>query len=72
MEDGDDDPETGYALGLGGSGRMEALELETVILVTALVVAAIALPVTVIAVHQRKRRTYERAAGLRRKEKIRL
>src|SRR3954471_13616711 len=58
--------------GRGGSDRMEALELETVILAMTLVVAAIALPVGAIALHQHKRRAYERAAGLRRKEKIRL
>jgi hypothetical protein len=51
---------------------MEGLELETVVLVGALVLAGLALPVTAVAVHQRRRRAYERAAGLRRKEKIRL
>lgn len=51
---------------------MEALEVETVVLIGSLVVAAFAVPVTAIAVHQRKRRTYERAAGMRRKDKIHL
>ncbi|HEX6374291.1 MAG TPA: hypothetical protein VFZ91_01065 [Allosphingosinicella sp.] len=51
---------------------MEALELETVVLVSSLVFGAFAVPVTAIALHQRKRRTFERSAGLRRKEKIRL
>ena len=51
---------------------MEALELETVVLVSSLVLAGIAVPVTAIAVHQRRRRSYERSAGVRRKEKIRL
>ena len=52
---------------------MEAPEIGMVVLVASLVlVAALAVPVVAIAVHQRKRRSYERAAGLRRKEKIRL
>jgi hypothetical protein len=51
---------------------MEGLELETVVLVGALVLAGLALPLTAVAVHQRRRRSSERAAGLRRKEKIRL
>ena len=51
---------------------MEGLELGTVVLVSSLVMAGLALPFTVIAIHQRRRRTYERSAGLRRKEKIRL
>jgi hypothetical protein len=51
---------------------MEALELQTVILVSSLVLAGLALPVTAIAIHQRRRRAYERSASLRRKEKIRL
>lgn len=51
---------------------MEGLELGTVVLVSSLVFAGLALPVTVIALHQRRRRSYERSAGLRRKEKIRL
>lgn len=51
---------------------MEGLELGTVVLVSSLVFAGLALPVAIIAVHQRKRRAHERAAGLRRKEKIRL
>jgi hypothetical protein len=51
---------------------MEGLELQTVVLVSSLVLAALALPVTAIAVHQRRRRSYERSAGLRRKDKIRL
>jgi hypothetical protein len=51
---------------------MEGLELGTVVLVTSLVLGALALPVTAIAIHQRRRRSYERAAGVRRKEKIHL
>jgi len=52
---------------------MEAPELGMIVLVASLVVvAALAVPVVAIAVHQRRRRTCERAAGLRRKEKIRL
>ena len=52
---------------------MEAPEIGMIVLVASLVlVAALAVPVVAIAVHQRKRRSYERAAGLRRKEKIRL
>ena len=51
---------------------MESLELQTVVLVSSLVLAGLALPVTAIALHQRRRRSCERAAGLRRKEKIRL
>jgi hypothetical protein len=56
----------------GGSDSLETLEPETVVLVTLLVLAGLAVPVTAIGWHQRKRRTDERAAGLRRKEKIRL
>ena len=51
---------------------MEGLELGTVVLVTSLVLGAVALPVTAIAIHQRRRRSYERKAGVRRKEKIHL
>jgi hypothetical protein len=51
---------------------MEALGSEIVILVASLLAAAIVIPVTVIALHQRKRRAFEQRAGLRRKEKIRL
>jgi hypothetical protein len=51
---------------------MEGLELGTVVLVTSLVLGAVALPVTAIALHQRSRRSGERAASSRRKEKIRL
>lgn len=51
---------------------MEGLELGTVVLVTSLVFGALALPVTVIAIHQRRRRSYERKAGVRKKEKIDL
>lgn len=51
---------------------MEGMELETVVLVTALVLAVLAVPVTAIGLHQRRRRAYERAAGLRRKDKIHL
>jgi hypothetical protein len=51
---------------------MEALETETIILIASLVAAGIAIPVTAIALHERKRRHFERAAGMRRKDKIRL
>lgn len=51
---------------------METLELETVVLVSSLILAGAALPVAAIAWHQRRRRSYERAASARRKEKIRL
>jgi hypothetical protein len=51
---------------------MEGLELGTVVLVTSLVLGAVALPVTAIAIHQRRRRSYERKASVRRKEKIHL
>ncbi len=51
---------------------MEGLELGTVVLVTSLILGALALPVTAVAIHQRRRRTYERRAGVRRKEKIDL
>jgi len=51
---------------------MEGLELGTVVLVTSLVFGALALPITAIAVHQRRRRTHERKAGVRKKEKINL
>ena len=51
---------------------MEGLELGTVVMVTSLVLGALALPVTAIALHQRRRRSYERAASARRKEKIHL
>ncbi|HYE26698.1 MAG TPA: hypothetical protein VEA61_00460 [Allosphingosinicella sp.] len=51
---------------------MDALELETVVWVSLLVLAAITVPIGAIALHQRRRRIYERTAGLRRKEKIRL
>ncbi len=51
---------------------MEGLELQTVVVVSSLLLAGLALPITAIAVHQRRRRAYEKSAGLRRKEKIRL
>jgi hypothetical protein len=51
---------------------MEGLEMGTVVLVSSLVLGALALPVTAIAIHQRKRRSYERRAGVRHKEKIEL
>ncbi|HYI41297.1 MAG TPA: hypothetical protein VE053_13365 [Allosphingosinicella sp.] len=51
---------------------MEGLELGTVVLVTSLVLGAIALPITAVAVHQRRRRNFEKRAGVRRKEKIQL
>jgi hypothetical protein len=51
---------------------VEGLELGTVVLVSSLVLGALALPVTAVAIHQRKRRSYERRAGVRHKEKIQL
>jgi hypothetical protein len=51
---------------------METLGLGTVVLVASLVAAVFAVPVTAITVHQRRRRSFEREAGVRRKEKIRL
>ena len=51
---------------------MEGLEMGTVVLVSSLVLGALALPVAAIAIHQRKRRSYERRAGVRHKEKIEL
>jgi hypothetical protein len=51
---------------------MAAFEFDTIAVAATLVLAALALPIIVIALHQRKRRAYERAAGLRRKQKIRL
>ena len=51
---------------------MEGLELQTVIVATLLVMGALAMPITAVAVHQRRRRRYERRAAVRRKEKIHL
>ena len=51
---------------------MEGLALETVLLVVALVLLGLAASLTLVAVHLRRRRTFERAAGVRRKEKIHL
>jgi hypothetical protein len=51
---------------------MEGLELGTVVLVSSLVLSALALPVTAVAIHQRRRRSVEKKAGVRRKEKIQL
>jgi hypothetical protein len=51
---------------------MEGLELGTVVLVSSLVLGALALPITVVGIHQRRRRALERRAGVRRKEKIQL
>lgn len=51
---------------------MEAMGLGTVVLVTSLVLGALALPVTAVAIHQRRRRTFERKMSSRRKEKIQL
>jgi hypothetical protein len=51
---------------------MEGLELGTVVLVSSLVLGALALPVTAIAIHQRRRRSFERKMSFRRKEKIDL
>ncbi|HEX8571856.1 MAG TPA: hypothetical protein VF759_03795 [Allosphingosinicella sp.] len=52
---------------------MEADEIGMIVLVVSLVlVGGLVVPMAAIALHQRKRRAHERAAGLRRKEKIRL
>ena len=51
---------------------MAELEFDTVAVAAILAVAALALPIISIALHQRKRRAFERSAGLRRKQKIRL
>ncbi|HEX8064853.1 MAG TPA: hypothetical protein VF535_16770 [Allosphingosinicella sp.] len=51
---------------------MDGLELGTVALVSSLVLGALALPVTAIAIHQRRRRSLEKRMGVRRKEKIDL
>jgi hypothetical protein len=51
---------------------MEGLELGTVALVSSLVLGALALPVTAIAIHQRRRRAFEKRMSVRRKEKIEL
>jgi hypothetical protein len=51
---------------------MEGLELGTVVLVSSLVLGALALPITAVAIHQRRRRSFERRASIRRKDKIQL
>ena len=51
---------------------MEGLELGTVVLGCALVLAALAVPFVGVAIHQRRRRSFEKRAGVRRKEKIEL
>lgn len=51
---------------------MEGMELGTVVLVSSLVMGAIALPMTAVAIHQRRRRSFEKKAAVRRKEKIQL
>jgi hypothetical protein len=51
---------------------MDGLELGTVVLVSSLVLGALALPFTAVAIHQRRRRSHEKAAAVRRKEKIHL
>lgn len=51
---------------------MEGLELGTVVLVSSLVLGALALPVTAVAIHQRRRRLFEKKMSARRKEKIEL
>jgi hypothetical protein len=51
---------------------MEGLELGTVVLVSSLVVGALTIPITAVAIHQRRRRLFEKKAGVRRKEKIEL
>jgi hypothetical protein len=51
---------------------MEGLELGTVVLVSSLVVGALALPITAVAIHQRRRRSFEKRAAVRRKDKIQL
>jgi biopolymer transport protein ExbB/TolQ len=51
---------------------MEGFEVQSAALVAAMVGLALAIPATAIALHQRRRRSFERRAGRRRKEKIRL
>ena len=51
---------------------MESIGTEVLWLIGAVLLAALVIPVTAIGVHQRRRRHYERSAGFRRKEKIRL
>jgi hypothetical protein len=51
---------------------MEGLELGTVVVVSSLVLGALALPITAVAIHQRRRRAFEKRASVRRKEKIEL
>jgi hypothetical protein len=43
-----------------------------VYLVMGLIVTALAVPVTAVTIHQRRRRRAERALGYRKKERIRL
>lgn len=51
---------------------MEGMELGTVVLVSSIVVGALALPLTAVAIHQRRRRSFEKRAASRRKDKIQL
>jgi hypothetical protein len=51
---------------------MEGLELGTVVLVSSLVLGALALPITAVTIHQRRRRSFEKRAAVRRKDKIQL
>lgn len=51
---------------------MQTIDFGLIVLVGALLLAGIAVPLAVIAVHQYRRRHFERAAGRRRKKKIRL
>jgi hypothetical protein len=51
---------------------MEGLELGTVVLVSSLILGALALPMTAVAIHQRRRRSFEKRMSVRRKEKIEL
>jgi hypothetical protein len=55
-----------------GKEFMSAFEFDTAAIMAALVAAGLTLSTTAIALHQRKRRAYERAAGPRRKRKIHL
>ena len=51
---------------------MEGMEIQSAGLIAAIVALALAIPATAIALHQRSRRSFERRAGRRRKDKIQL
>ncbi len=53
-------------------GQYVSRNADLLYLVLGLVVTALAVPVTAVTVHQRRRRRAERALGYRKKERIRL